>query len=63
MFGHRTPHWALLKFSFSQLLKVAIIVGVVSGGQLMLQGLAYEKGFNTPAKRAAFATSTRFYLR
>ncbi len=57
MLARNTPHWALFRFSFSQLLKIALIVGVVSGGQLMLQGLAYEKGFNTHAKRAAFAAS------
>lgn len=53
----KTPGWTLFQFSFGQLIKIAIIVGVLSGGQLMLQGLAYEKGFNTHAKQAAFAAS------
>ena len=57
MFALKTPEWALFRFSFRQLIKVAIIIAVLSGGQLLIQGLAYEKGFNTHAKQAAFAAS------
>jgi ABC-2 type transport system permease protein len=47
----------LFRFGFRQALKGAIIVGLIAGGQLLLQGVAYQKAYGTNAKQQELAAS------
>jgi ABC-2 type transport system permease protein len=47
----------LFRFGFRQALKGAIIVGLISGVQLLVQGVAYQKAYSSAPKAAALARS------
>ncbi len=53
----KSTRWTLFRFGFRQTLKGAAIVGLVSGVQLLVQGIAYQKAYSSAPKAAALAKS------
>lgn len=49
--------WTVFRFSFKQALKTAIIVGLLVGVELLVQGVAYQKAFSSSSKAAALGSS------
>ena len=45
----------LYRFGFKQTLRGAIIVGLIGGFMLALQGVAYQKTYSSPAAQEKFA--------
>lgn len=49
--------WALFRFGFKQTLKGAVIVGLLIGIEILVQGVAYQKVYSSAPKAAALASS------
>jgi len=52
-----SPTKALRQFGFKQILRSAIIIGLIAGFMLALQGVAYQKTYSSAAAQAKFAKS------
>jgi len=52
-----SPNRALVSFGFRQVLRSAIIIGILAGFMLALQGVAYQKTYGTHTAQVKFAKS------